>query len=60
MEQTDESLLTKLPDPATIHRRLGAIIREEAILRRLLPLAIRAQEEQHLREEDRADCAQPT
>jgi hypothetical protein len=41
-----------LPDPSAVHRRLGQMLREERLLRRLLRLSLAAREEQRRREEE--------
>jgi hypothetical protein len=38
-----ESLLRDIPPPAQIHHRIGELLREVALLRRLLRLALAAQ-----------------
>jgi hypothetical protein len=38
-----------MPDPSAVHRRLGEVLREERLLRRLLRLAVATREEQRRR-----------
>jgi hypothetical protein len=49
---TQLGLLANVPDPAAIHRRLGEVVREERLLRRLLRLSLAAQEERKRRAAD--------
>jgi len=53
IEQT--SLLEEMLDPLRINNRLAEIEAERAILRRMLPLAIKAQETLREREEDHVE-----
>jgi hypothetical protein len=39
------NLLDELPTPDVIHRRLGEVLREERLLRRLLRFAMQARDE---------------
>lgn len=41
----DDSLIDRLPEPKAIRERLGRLLRESHLLRRLLPLAEKAAEE---------------
>lgn len=41
--------LAKIPEPETVHKRLGELVREERLLRRLLRLAMAARQENRLR-----------
>jgi hypothetical protein len=42
-----------LPDPSSVHRRLGEVLREQRLLRRLLRLTLAAREEQRRQEQVR-------
>jgi hypothetical protein len=46
---TNTDLLTLLPDPMAVHRRLGDLVREQRLLRRLLRLTLAAQQERSRR-----------
>jgi hypothetical protein len=45
----DSSVFDRIPEPAAIRERLGYILRESRLLRRLLPLAEKAAEERERR-----------
>jgi hypothetical protein len=42
---TSTNPLDQLPSPDVIHRRLGEVLREERLLRRLLQFALQARDE---------------
>jgi hypothetical protein len=48
-DTTEPSLLDAIPHPAVIQDRLGELAREERILRRLMPVALRAWDEREQR-----------
>ncbi len=41
----DQSVFDQLPEPDVVRERLGRLLRETRLLRRLLPLAVEAAEE---------------
>jgi hypothetical protein len=41
--------LSLLPDPVAVHRRLGELVREQTLLRRLLRLTLAAQQDRSCR-----------
>jgi hypothetical protein len=51
-QQTTSLLI--VPAPVEVHRRLGEVLREERILRRLLRLSLAAAEEQRRRDSGEA------
>lgn len=46
----DQSVFDQLPEPDVVRERLGRLLRETRLLRRLLPLAVEAAEERRHRE----------
>jgi hypothetical protein len=54
-DAADADVLGSLPAPAVIHRRLGEVLREERLLRRLLRLAMAAWNERQRRQVGMSD-----
>ena len=56
--QPSPEQLPLLPDPQLVHNRLGEVLREAALLRRLLTLSLRGRDEARLRDRQHDDDAE--